>query len=419
MAGYRPRLIEKNISEELEAFGAILIEGPKWCGKTTTASLFAKSIVRMQDPDERDKYKAIVDTAPSRLLKGDKPRLIDEWQTAPKLWDAIRLDVDLSGKKGSYILTGSKTIESEEIEHSGTGRIDMMTMSTMTLFESGDSTGEVSLIGMFRGSIVDGGSDKSLEDVAGLLIRGGWPESIGMSSRTAHLMMKRYCNSILETEINDEGGKHRDPNRMKMVLRSISRNISAPLSKQTIIRDISSGNAGMSENTLNDYLESLRRIHVLEELPSWNPNLRSKAAIRTSPTVQLCDPAIAAFFLSADENDLIMDPNTFGLLFESLVIRDLRVYARYHGGEVFHYRDSNNLEVDAIIHLDDGRWGAVEVKLAHTWVDEAAKNLLKLRKKVDTDVMNEPSFLAVVIPTGYAYTRDDGVHVVPITCLRE
>lgn len=422
MDDYRPRLIDKRLHEELEAFGAVLITGPKWCGKTTTASRLSKSIIRLQDPDFRDTYRQVADIKPSELLKGDNPRLINEWQTAPKLWDAVRLAVDLRNETGLFILTSSVSVnpdEMDEVEHSGTGRINTVRMGTMSLFESGDSNGSVSLGELFSGSESSGLSEKTLEDVAQLLIRGGWPQTIGKSNSVARTLVRGYCNSILETQA-ELGGKRRDPHRMSLIMRSLSRNISAPLSKTTIIDDVSENSeTKMSPNTLDDYLNVLRRIHVLETMPSWNPNLRSKTSIRTSPTVHLCDPAVAAYFLSAHAEDLIMDPNTFGLLFESLVVRDLRIYAQCLDGEVFHYRDKTDLEADAVVHLPDGRWGAFEVKLSNAWVDDGARNLKRLAEKIDTDRMNGPSFLAVVVPCGYAFTREDGVHVIPITCLRE
>ena len=422
MDNYRPRLVDRILSDELEAFGAVLITGPKWCGKTTTASRLSKSIIRMQDPDFRDAYRQVADMKPSELLKGDNPRLIDEWQTAPKLWDAVRLAVDLRNEAGLFILTGSVSMdpdEMDEIEHSGTGRINTVRMGTMSLFESGDSNGCVSLEGLFAGSDPSGLSDKTLEDVARMLIRGGWPQTVGKSDRVARTLVRGYCNSILDMQA-ESGGRRRDPHRMALIMRSLSRNISAPLSKSTIIEDVSEGNSSrMSPNTLEDYLGALRSIHVLETMPSWNPNLRSRTSVRTSPTVHLCDPAVAAHFLSANSEDLMMDPNTFGLLFESLVIRDLRVYAQCLGGEVLHYRDKTGLEADAVVHLPDGRWGAFEVKLSNAWADDGARNLKKIAEKIDTDRMNKPSFLAVVVPCGYAFTREDGIRVVPITCLRE
>lgn len=415
MNPYRSRLADTVLKKELEAFGAVLIAGPKRCGKTTTASRAAGSIVRMHDPDGTNKILAGL--KPSVLLEGKNPRLIDGWQAEPKLWDAVRLSVDMRGEPGLYILTGSVSADFDRIKHSGAGRTVRMKMGTMTLSESGDSTGEVSLGSLFEGKDVSGNSEISLEKAAEIVVRGGWPETIGKNASASQKFIRKYCENMLRTEAREVGGKRRSPERMASVMKSLSRHISSPLTKQTIADDVSSGNGpGISLNTLNDYIEALRSIYVLDEIPAWNPNLRSGTAVRTSPTVQLCDPAIAAYFLSASAEDLMRDPNTFGLLFESLVIRDLRVYARYHDGKVYKYKDKNGLEADAVIHLQNGKWGAAEVKLEHSWVDEGAKNLIKFAEKVDAEKMGGPAFLAVIVPSGYAYTREDGVHVIPITC---
>ncbi|MDR1404915.1 MAG: DUF4143 domain-containing protein [Candidatus Methanoplasma sp.] len=417
---YRPRLIDSELKEDLEAFGAVLIVGPKWCGKTTTASQVAKSTLRMQDRDTREKNIALAELKPSELLVGDNPRLIDEWQTAPQLWDSVRLSVDLRDEPGLYILTGSTTVDRERIDHSGAGRIDTLKMGTMSLFESGDSIGSVSLKEMFDGtSNVSGMSGATVEKMAFLTIRGGWPQSVDRSENVARRHVRSYCETIIKVEVIGSDGKRRNPYKMRSVLKSLSRNISSPLSKTAIIDDVNSKEGtSITMNTLNDYLDALRDIYVLDDIPAWNPNLRSSASARAADTICMCDPAIAAYFLGASQRDLMTDPKTFGLLFESLVIRDLRVYAQSLDGDIFRYRDSTGLEADAIIHLHDGRWGALEIKLGDAWVDKGAHNLLKLRKKVNTDDMGEPSFLAVITGSDCAYTRADGVHVIPITCLR-
>ncbi len=319
-----------------------------------------------------------------------------------------------------YILTCSTTVDRDKIDHSGTGRIDRLRMNTMSLFESGDSTGSVSIRGLFDGAeIVSGASDLELSDVAALIIRGGWPQSIGKGENVSIRLIRGYCESMIDTEVVDVDGRRRDAHKMRGVLRSLSRGISSPISKKGIMEDISSREgSSISENTLNDYLKALRGIYVLDELPAWNVNLRSKTAMRTTEIVHLCDPAIAAYFLGASKGSLMNDPRTFGLLFESLVVRDLRVYAQSIGGDVFHYRDRSGLEADAVISLHDGRWAAVEVKLGDSWVNEGAENLLKLKDRTDTDMMGQPAFLAVVTGTGHAYTREDGVHVIPVGCLR-
>ena len=421
MSEYRPRLADKELSDALKAFGAVLITGPKWSGKTTTASRIAASVLKLQDPDTKERNLALARLRPSTLLKGDNPRLIDEWQEAPQLWDAVRMDVDERGERGLYILTGSVNVDEGAISHSGTGRIYRMRMNTMSLFESGDSNGSILLRSLFEGtSEVEGSSDVSLHGVASLLVRGGWPESIGMDEDIAMMIVRGYCESILNTDVSEADGKSRDARRVRGLMRAMSRGISQPVSKASIAEDMRAVEGSpISANTLDDYMSALRAICVLDEMQAWNPNLRSKTAIRTSDTLHLCDPAIAAYFLSASPDDLMNDPRTFGLLFESLVVRDLRIYSRSIGGDVFHYRDKTGLEADAVIHLNDGRWALVEVKLGESWVDEGAANLIKLRDRINTDTMGEPSFMAVIIATGVAYTREDGVHVIPITCLRD
>jgi predicted AAA+ superfamily ATPase len=421
MPEYTPRLIDKELEADLRAFGAVSIVGPKWCGKTTTASQIAKSILRLQDPDTKDGYLALAELKPSELLIGDNPRLIDEWQIAPQLWDSIRLSVDLRGEPGLYILTGSTTVNTDKICHSGAGRIDKLKMGTMSLFESGDSTGSISLNELFGGKTnIRGISGVELEELAGLIVRGGWPQSVGKTEQIHQRLIKGYCERIIDTEVISIDGKKRNPYKMRGILRSLSRRISSPMSKKGIVADMSSKeDSGISINTLNDYLDALRNIYVLEDMRAWNPNLRSKSAIRTADTVHLCDPAIAAYFLAASKEDLMKDPSTFGLLFESLVVRDLRTYSQCIDGDVFHYRDESGLEIDAIIHLHNGKWAAIEAKLGDNWVDEGAANLLKLKNNVNTENMGEPAFLAVVTGSTYAYTRKDGVHVIPVTCLRD
>ncbi len=421
MAEYRKRMVDDQLKEELEAFGAVVIVGPKWCGKTTTAKEFSKSIIYMQDPKKRETYIEMAQLNPSNLLKGENPRLIDEWQIIPQLWDAVRFEIDIRNEKGLYILTGSTAINENSIIHSGAGRITRMRMRTMSLYESGDSTGEVSLYDLFSNvENINGHSKLDIEDLARSIVRGGWPDSIGMDDRIVHKQIAGYCETILNSEITTVDGKKRDAQKMRAILRSLSRNVSTSATKITVLKDIATDEtANMHLNTLDDYIDALRKIFVVEDLPAWSPKLRSKTVIRTSDKRQLTDPAIAAYFLGANAKDLEFDPNTFGLLFESLVIRDIRVYAQTLGGDVYHYRDKEGLEADAIIHLHDGRWCALEVKLSSDKIDEAANNLNKLKRIIDTDIMNKPSFLAVITGTEFAYTRKDGVHVIPIGCLRD
>ncbi|MDR0523465.1 MAG: DUF4143 domain-containing protein [Candidatus Methanoplasma sp.] len=417
---YRPRLADIQLKAELDAFGAVLIVGPKWCGKTTTAEHAAKSAIYMRDPEMRDRYASIAEMKPSNILNGDNPRLIDEWQSSPKLWDAVRHSVDMRGLTGLYILTGSAVVDETAMMHTGAGRISRMRMRTMSLYESGDSTGEVSLGSLFsRPGEIDGSSDLDLSDVARILVRGGWPASVGASEETAHKRVSGYCESIVRYGVSAIDGRRRDPDKARAVLRSLSRNTSSVASSAAILKGAAREGGSMHLNTLNDYVSALKRLYVADDLPAWSPRLRSKTTIRTSDKRHLADPAIAAYFLGASPGDLEMDPETFGLLFESMAVRDFRAYAQALGGDVYHYRDKYGLEADLVIHLHDGRWGAAEVKLGPGRIDEGASSLKRLRDKVDSEAMNAPSFLAVVTSGGFAYTRGDGVHVIPIGCLKD
>lgn len=416
---YYPRLLDGVLKKELEAFGAVLIVGPKWCGKTTTAKRFAKSSIEFQDPDNTKNYLAIADTKPSLLLKGDNPRLLDEWQVAPVLWDAVRYDVDRQGKTGLYILTGSTTVKTEQIHHSGAGRISKLFMRTMSLFESQDSNGQVSLSDLFVGrNDIEGFSPLNIERLAYLVVRGGWPSSIGKEESVAIRQVQGYCNVISEVDMTTVDSIKRDSDRIRTIFRALARHVSSLATNQTILDDIGASNEFISENTLSDYIKALKKLYVVEDLQAWSPKLRSKTVIRTSVKREFIDPSIAAAQFHASSADLLQDFNTFGLLFEALCIRDLRIYAQSLDGEVYHYRDKSGLEVDAIIHLRDGRWCAIEVKLGATRIDEGAGHLLEFQQKVDTDVMHAPAFLMILTGEGYAYRRTDGVYVIPIGCLR-
>ena len=419
MGSYKQRCIEPYIEDNLEAFGAVLIVGPKWCGKTTIARRFAKTVVELANPQELRRYEEIADIDVSLLFRGEKPILFDEWQVIPELWDTIRYDVDKTGKFGEYILTGSTTVERSEIRHSGAGRITTLKMTTMSLFESGDSNGEISLRQLFSGA-VDSTSESThtIQVIAKLITRGGWPATIDVKESTARLQLEGYCRTILQEQITTPDGKSRDPARMGQILRSLARNESTEAANTAILADVTSGGAHqMHINTLVDYIRTLESIYVVDELPAWCPKLRSKTVVRTSSIRHFSDPAIGAFFLNASANDLLRDPETFGMYFESLVIRDLRAYATPLGGQVLHYRDKSGLEADAIIHLSDGRWAAFEVRLGRGAIDSAAKHLLKLKERVDSEQEGDPAFLAVVTYTGFAYRRNDGVFVIPIGCL--
>ncbi len=418
MKSYIRRLIDQALKDELEAFGAVLITGPKWCGKTTTGQNQAKSSLFLQNPDEREQNLALADIKPSLLLEGEKPRLIDEWQDAPKLWDAVRFSIDQKGEVGLYILTGSTTVDESQIAHSGTGRISRLRMRTMSLYESGDSSGEVGIKQLLKHQDIAGKSPHSIEDIAHLIVGGGWPASIGKPISVKQRQVAGYCNSIINTEISTSDEVGRNPDKVEQVLRSYSRHISSQATISTITNDITSNFDSINRKTVSEYIEALRKIYVIEDLKAWSPTLRSKATIATSATRHFVDPAIAAYFLNANPEDLLNDLETMGLLFESLVIRDLRIYTESLDGKLFHYRDHSGLEADAILHFRDGRWGAVEVKLGNKAIESGAKSLLKLKEVIDTAAMNPPSFLAVITASGYAYQRPDGVYVIPIGCLR-
>ncbi len=372
----------------------------------------------MQDPDNQEAYQQLAPIQPSLLLQGENPRLIDEWQMAPMLWDAIRHDIDMKNKEGLYILTGSTTVDESRIQHSGAGRITRLKMHTMSLFESMDSNGKVSLQERFDNKAFQGTkSDLVLNDYARLICRGGWPSSLGKSDSVARKQISGYCETICASDLATVDGIKRDEEKVRALLRSYARNVSTQAPNSTLLADLSLDQKSIHINTVDNYLSALNKLFVIDEVSAWSPKLRSQTAVRTSKTRHFVDPAIAAYFLGAGENDLIFDLNTFGLLFESLVIRDLRVYAQFLGGSVYHYRDKSGLEVDAILHLSDGRWGAIEIKLGAKQVDQAAANLIKFKNRVDIEKMLEPSFLMVITGTQFAFQKEDGVYVVPLGCL--
>ena len=418
MDQYMNRLADQALADELEAFGAVYITGPKWCGKTTTGLQLAKSSLFLQNPDQRQQVLSLAGLQPSHLLEGENPRLIDEWQDAPQLWDAVRFEVDRRSEVGLFILTGSTGVDEKKIAHSGTGRISRLKMRTMSLFESGYSSGGVSLRALFDGEEISAKSKHTIPDLAEQIVRGGWPGSVGKSYTLARRQVAGYCKSILETEISTPDGVSRDPDKVEAVVKSYSRHTATPAAISTIINDVREYFKPLSRNTASDYLTALEKIYVIEDLKAWSPRLRSKTAVAVSPTRHFVDPAIAAFFMNAGTDDLLNDLETYGFLFESLAVRDLRIYAESLGGKVFHYRDHSGLEADAIVHLPDGRWAAIEVKLGTAWIEEAAVNLVKLKEKIDTDRMKTPSFLAVICGNGYAYQRKDGIYVLPIDCLK-
>lgn len=416
---YLQRICDKFLASELKASGAVLIEGAKWCGKTSTAQQAARSSLYMQDPDKTSSYLAAADTKPSLLLNGETPKLIDEWQMAPVLWDAVRFEVDKRNKPGQFILTGSAIPSDNLVAHTGTGRISRLLMRPMSLWESGDSNGSISLKELFdKNTDISATSNLSIEKIAFLICRGGWPASVSQKNESALKMATNYVESVINMDVQRVDGVEKNPERVRMLLRSLARNISTMASGQTIMADMESNDIGVSEKTLSSYLNALRRIFVIEDTPAWMPSLRSKTAIRTSPKRNFVDPSIATAVMRTNPSGLLNDFETFGFMFESLCTRDMRIYAQANDGAVFHYRDKNDLESDMIISLRDGRWAPIEVKLGNKQIDEAAKNLLSLQSKINTEKMGKPSFLMVVTGGEFAYTRDDGVLVVPIGCLK-
>ena len=425
MKQYKNRVIDRLLADKLEAMGAVLIEGPKYCGKTTTGERQARSVLYMADPEIKDRNLTMASTNIKRLLAGDTPRLIDEWQIAPKLWDAIRFEVDHRGEDGQFMLTGSAVPAStSEIFHSGTGRFGWIKMRTMSLWESGDSTGDVSLGGLFSSeNEVDGTSNLEIRRIAFLVCRGGWPKASLKTNESAALIEAReYVESVCRNDISRVDDVQRNAELARRLMRSYSRHQGAQVSVATILADIKSNEASdTTEATVASYINALKRIFVIEDMAAWNPNLRSKTAIRSSDTRYFTDPSIAAAALGLGPDDLLDDPNTFGLLFETMAVRDLRVYAEALDGQLYHYRDKNGLECDAIVHLRNGRYGLIEIKLGgDNLIEAGATTLKKLASKIDTDKMKSPSFMMVLTAIGeYAYRRLDGVLVVPIGCLRD
>ena len=425
MKQYKNRVIDRLLADKLEAMGAVLIEGPKYCGKTTTGEQQARSVLYMADPEIKDRNLTMASTNIKRLLAGDTPRLIDEWQIAPKLWDAIRFEVDHRGEDGQFMLTGSAVPAStSEIFHSGTGRFGWIKMRTMSLWESGDSTGDVSLGGLFSSeNEVDGTSNLEIRRIAFLVCRGGWPKASLKTNESAALIEAReYVESVCRNDISRVDDVQRNAELTRRLMRSYSRHQGAQVSVATILADIKSNEASdTTEATVASYINALKRIFVIEDMAAWNPNLRSKTAIRSSDTRYFTDPSIAAAALGLGPDDLLDDPNTFGLLFETMAVRDLRVYAEALDGQVYHYRDKNGLECDAIVHLRNGRYGLIEIKLGgDNLIEAGATTLKKLASKIDTEKMKSPSFMMVLTAIGeYAYRRLDGVLVVPIGCLKD
>ena len=435
MAEYIKRIADRQLVDLLEAMGAVLVEGPKYCGKTTLSKQQAKSVLFMADPEDQARNLALAKTSISRLLKGDTPRLIDEWQLAPQLWDAVRNEVDKRDDVGQFILTGSavppkpkKNGDGEEediIHHTGTGRFGWLRLRPMSLWESGESSGAVSLSALFESAEdVDGESSIDIDSLAFLVCRGGWPQAVRRATPKAALIQARqYYKAVVNSDIKRVDNTERDTELAKLLMRSYARHQGSQATAGTILADVKTNEEStLGETTIYSYINALKKIFVIEDSSAWNPNLRSKTAIRTSDTRYFIDPSIATAALGIGPRDLINDLNTFGLFFETLAVRDLRVYAEAMEGTVYHYRDKNNLECDAVVHLENGRYGLIEIKLGgDDLINEGARNLTKLAEKIDTTKMKKPSFMMVLTGVGrYAYRRpEDGVLVIPVGCLKD
>ena len=423
MKDYRPRIVDEMLKEKLKAKGAVIIEGPKWCGKTTTAMQIAGSVLRMEEPSKREANIQMSEIAPERLLQGETPRLIDEWQIAPKLWDATRYEVDTRGEEGQFILTGSAVpVESNEMTHSGTGRFTWLTMRPMSLYELNESTGEVSLEELFTTpKQITGANSIDIDNLAFEICRGGWPHAVGMGEKAALSQAIDYYDAVIKFDINRADGVNKSPERVKRLMKSFARNQGAQVANTVLKADIQVNDTeSLNEDTIASYINALKKIFVVEDMPAWKPNLRSKTAIRTTDTRYYIDSSIATAALGIGPNDLINDLNTMGLLFETMCVRDLRVYTEYLGGEVLHYRDKLGLECDTVIHLRNGKYGLAEIKLGgQKLIEDGATNLKSLADKIDTTKMPAPSFMMIVVGIGdFAYRRADGIYIVPIGCLK-
>ncbi len=420
---YKKRIADELLELQLEAAGVVLIDGAKWCGKTTTALQQAKSVIYMDDPEKKSNYLRLAETNIQVLLQGNTPRLIDEWQKAPQIWDACRFVVDRRGEDGQFVLTGSaEPVNQSLLGHTGTGRVGWVHMRPMSLYESGESNGLLSLGNLFEGKFdAVAANELKINDLCYLICRGGWPKSIGKSERAALRQAYNYIDAVAKRDIIEVDATDRSETNTRKLLRSYARHQGSQATNGTIAADLSANEGKpLSDGTITSYLNALRKIFVIEDMEAWNPNLRSKAAIRTTDTRYFVDPSIATAALGIGPKDLAKDLNTLGLLFETLAVRDLRVYAEALDGAVYHYRDNNGLECDSVLHLRNGHYGLIEIKLGgNSLIEEGAKNLTLLAKKIDTDKMYAPSFMMVLTGTGqYAYQREDGVLVVPIGCLR-
>lgn len=429
MKDYMPRIMDKQLKEYLEAVGAVLIAGPKWCGKTTTAEQQAKSVLKLQDPDKRDGYLATAEVKPSLLLKGENPRLIDEWQEAPVLWDAVRNSVDERNEEGLYILTGSTSVDESKIRHSGTGRIARLVMHPMSLFESGESNGAVSLGELFNNKDYEIDADAttlSIEELVYAACRGGWPSSLKKKSDKAKMFVSSsYVNNICDSDASTVDGVKKSPNRVRAILQSYSRNISTLATDKTIADDVRANYSDISDPTLSSYIDALEKLYVIDDIYGWCPAIRSASAMRAGRKREFVDPSIATASLGLSPDVLLQDLNTFGFIFECLCIRDLKAYSNSLGGKVSYYHDRYGLEADGVLHLSDGRYALLEFKLGSRHIEEGASHLVELNKLIkeanekNKTKMAEPSFMAVITGGEMAYRRDDGVFIIPIGTLKD
>ena len=428
---YLPRIADNQLEERLEAFGAVLIEGPKWCGKTTTAEQISKSIIRMQDPDMREEYAATAASKPSLLLLGDTPRLIDEWQDAPVLWDAIRTMVDRRQSPGQFILTGSNAIDKTKILHSGTGRISRMKMQPMSLWESNESNGRISLMELFNNKDLDIDGIKSnmkIEDLINAACRGGWPAFVNMKSDRAKLLIARdYVDTVCRDDISRVDGIKRDERITRAILRSYARNISTLAKNTSLLADVTaSGEVSLVMSTFEDYVTSLKRLFVIENIEAWCPSIRSKTALRSGLKRGFIDPSIAVAALNLTPQALMTQLKTFGFIFEQMCARDLRAYTPGFGSHLSYYRDRYGLEADLVLHLDDGRYALIECKLGSNEIEEGSKHLLELKRLIQEHnkgeeqvPLREPDLLIILTGGSIAYTRPDGVKIIPLACLKD
>lgn len=421
MEKYLNRLTDSVIEDSLKIIGGLCIEGVKYCGKSTSCKKLAKTVFEFQDISKKEIYKNYLYNFPEKLFTNPTPILFDEWQEIPEIWDSIRNHIDRESKKGIFLLTGSTTVKEGVTSHSGIGRIGKIRMRTMSLYESLQSSGVVSLKSLFNGyNKFAFESNKTIDDISKMIVCGGWPSNIELEEELASKSLKMYYNSLINQDISNVDGVKRNPNTADALLKSYSRNISTLAKYTTIKRDIENNGITIDEKTLMDYINTLEKLYVIENIKAWTPKIRSKYKIRTSDKKELVDPSLACTALGITSKDLLSDSETFGFMFESLCLRDLRIYIESIDGEIFHYRDQSGLEIDSILKLRNGKWGAVEIKLGSSSevIEEAAANLLKFKENVNIDNIGNPEFLMIITAGKYAYKRPDDILVVPITCLK-